>query len=255
MAVPRLEAVASGQPLGEAPVYIFGSALGSNHNIWNGALEFFEGRFSVIRFDLPGHGVTPSADASFTMDELADGVIEMATRFGVDRFRFAGVSISGGLALVLARRYPNRVELAGVVCSAATFGGIASGFLERAASVRAEGMGFVTPNIAARWFAPSFIERNPDAVQRIVDMVGSCDPEGYAKCCEALATYDETAHLGEIDVPVIVVSGELDPASPTEAGAVVAHGVLNGRQVVIMNASHLAVVENPLNVAAPLLSS
>ena len=86
-------------------------------------------------------------------------------------------------------------------------------------------------------------------------MVGSCEPEGYAQCCEALATYDETAHLGEIDVPVMVVSGELDPASPTDAGAVVARGVRNGRQVVIMNASHLAVVENPLSVAAPLLSS
>jgi pimeloyl-ACP methyl ester carboxylesterase len=53
----------------------------------------------------------------------------------------------------------------------------------------------------------------------------------------------------------MVVSGELDPASPTDAGAVVARGVRNGRQVVIMNASHLAVVENPLSVAAPLLSS
>jgi 3-oxoadipate enol-lactonase len=255
VAVPHLEAVVSGQPLGEAPVYILGSALGSNHNIWNGALELFESRFSVMRFDLPGHGVTPPAEASFTMDELADGVIEMATRFGVDRFRFAGVSIGGALALVLARRYPNRVESAGVVCSAATFGGVASGFLERAASVRAEGMDFVTPSIPARWFAPAFIEGDPDTVQHIVDMVGSCEPEGYAQCCEALATYDETAHLGEIDVPVMVVSGELDPASPTDAGAVVARGVRNGRQVVIMNASHLAVVENPLSVAAPLLSS
>ena len=255
MAVPHLEAVVSGQPLGEAPVYILGSALGSNHKIWAGALAAFESDYSVIRFDLPGHGASPSAAAGFTMDELADGVVEMADRFGVAKFRYAGVSIGGALALVLARRHPTRIESAGVVCSMATFGGAASGFLERAASVRAEGMDFVTPNIPGRWFAPSFIANEPGTVQRIVDMVGSCDPEGYAQCCEALCSYDESAHLGEISVPVIVVSGELDPGSTPEAGAVVAAGVQNGRQIVIANASHLAVVENPLAVAASLLSS
>ena len=253
MAVPRLEAVVSGLPRPNAPIYILGSALGSNHRIWDAALSHFDVRYSVIRFDLPGHGVTPTAERGFTMDELADAVIELADRHGVDRFFYAGVSIGGALAIVLSRRFPDRVDGAGVVCSAATFGGVNSGFLERAASVRAEGMSFVTPNIAARWFAPSFIESDPETVRDIVDMVASCDPEGYAQCCEALATYDETDRLGEISVPVVVVSGELDPASPIEAGALVANRVQNGHQVVVPHASHLAVVEDPRAVAAPLL--
>jgi pimeloyl-ACP methyl ester carboxylesterase len=69
-----------------------------------------------------------------------------------------------------------------------------------------------------------------------------------------LATYDETDRLGEISVPVVVVSGELDPASPVEAGALVANRVQNGHQVVVPQASHLAVVEDPRAVAAPLLT-
>ncbi|MFZ4079226.1 MAG: alpha/beta fold hydrolase [Microbacteriaceae bacterium] len=255
MAVPDLEAVVSGLALepSATEVVILGSALGSDHRIWDDALPELEALFTVIRFDLPGHGVTPRAESRFTMDELADAVIELADRQAVHTFRFAGVSIGGALALVLSRRYPERVVAAGVVCSAATFGGVTSGFLERAESVRAEGMGFVTPAIPGRWFAPAFIEHEPEIVERIVDMVGSCDPEGYAQCCEALATYDESARLGEILVPVVVVSGELDPGSTPQAGAVVAEGVRNGRLAVIAGASHLAVVEIPHDVMRELV--
>ena len=254
MAVPHLEGVVSGvaRDTSDARVVILGSALGSNHHIWDGALALFEADSSVIRFDLPGHGVTPAADHGFTMDELADGVIELANRHGVDRFFYAGVSIGGALALVLSRRYPERVVAAGVVCSAATFGGVNSGFLERAASVRADGMGFVTPAIPERWFAPNFIRDEPEIVQATVDMVGSCDPEGYAQCCEALATYDESTRLDEISVPIVVVSGELDPGSTPAAGALVATGVQNGVQEVIPDSSHLAVLEKPAEVAQAL---
>jgi 3-oxoadipate enol-lactonase len=256
MAVPHLEAVVSGvaRDASGDRVVILGSALGSNHRIWDGALALFETDFRIIRFDLPGHGVTPTADHAFTMDELADGVIDLANRHGVDRFFYAGVSIGGALALVLSRRYPERVVAAGVVCSAATFGGVNSGFLERAASVRADGMRVVTPAIPERWFAPSFIRDEPEIVQATVDMVGSCDPEGYAQCCEALATYDESARLGEISVPVVVVSGELDPGSTPSAGAIVAQGVQNGAQVVIPDSSHLAVLGKSAEVGQALIN-
>lgn len=255
MAVPRLEAVVSGQPLGKSlyGTLILGSALGSDHRIWDERMQDYEVRYTVIRFDLPGHGVTLTADSGFTMDELADGVIALADRYDIEHFFYAGVSIGGALALVLSRRFSERVVAAGVVCSAATFGGVNSGFLERAARVRAEGMSFITPIIAERWFAPSFIESEPDIVRDIVDMVGSCDPEGYAQCCEALATYDESGRLGEISVPIVVVSGEIDPASTPEAGALVANGVQHGRQVVIEGASHMAVIEAARTVAGGLL--
>jgi len=254
--VPHLNAVVSGQPLDDnfMGVLILGSALGSDHRIWDERLEDLDVRYTVIRFDLPGHGLTPSADSGFTMDELADGVIDLANRHGVDRFFYAGVSIGGALALVLSRRYPERVVAAGVVCSAATFGGVNSGFLERAANVRAEGMGVVTPAIAERWFAPSFIRDEPEIVQATVDMVASCDTEGYAQCCEALATYDESARLGEISVPIVVVSGELDLGCTPAAGAIVAEGVQHGVQVVIPDSSHLAVIEKPAEVGHALIN-
>ncbi len=254
MAVPHLEAVVSGLPLagGPTPTLILGSALGSTMGIWDAALPDLERDFHVIRFDLPGHGITPTAESGFTMDELADAVADLATRHGVERFAFAGVSIGGAIALVLARRHPHRLTGIGVVCSAATFGGVNSGFLERAASVRAEGMGFVTPAIPGRWFAPSFIDAHPGEVERIVAMVASADPHGYAQCCEALATYDESANMSSVAVPTIVISGELDPGCPPEVGEIVANGVPAGSLVVVPDTSHLAVAESPAAVAAAL---
>jgi pimeloyl-ACP methyl ester carboxylesterase len=84
-------------------------------------------------------------------------------------------------------------------------------------------------------------------------MVGSCDPEGYAQCCEALATYDESTRLGEISVPIVVVSGELDLGCTPSAGAIVAQGVQNGVQDVIPNTSHMAILEAPRDVVRALV--
>lgn len=254
MAVPHLNAVVSGQSLdsGTNPVLILGSALGSTMGIWDAALPELESRFHVIRFDLPGHGITPTADFGFTMDELADAVAELASRLGVERFAYAGVSIGGAIALVLARRHPQRLSGIGVICSAATFGGVSSGFLERAASVRAEGMAFVTPAIAGRWFAPSFIEARPEEVDRIVTMVASADPEGYAQCCEALATYDESVNLATVTVPTVVISGQLDVGCPPELGELVATTVPGASFVLVPDTSHLAVAESPATVATAL---
>ncbi|MEG2490199.1 MAG: alpha/beta hydrolase, partial [Aurantimicrobium sp.] len=69
------------------------------------------------------------------------------------------------------------------------------------------------------------------------------------KTCEALGNYDARPFMADITVPVLVISGEFDPGSPPAAGAIIADTVPGARQVVIPGASHIAVVESPLELA------
>jgi 3-oxoadipate enol-lactonase len=237
---------------GRGDVVILGPSLGADARLWDLALPVIEARHSVVRWDLPGHGDSLPTQESFTLAELAAGVIALADSHGVDRFDYAGVSVSGAVGLELARLYPDRVKSAAVVCSAAKIGE-ASAWAERAALIRAQGTEVLLAVTPARWFAEDFPAKHPKVVARLLAMIAAVDDESYARTCEALGAFDGRQTLAAITVPVLVISGQLDPGTPPEAGALIAETVPGARQVVIAGVSHQAVVEKPTVVGRILV--
>jgi 3-oxoadipate enol-lactonase len=229
-------------------VVFLGPSLGADAHLWDLALPTLATHNTIVRWDLPGHGASARATGGFTLADLAAGVIALADSLGVEHFDYAGVSVGGAVALELARLYPERVRSAAVVCSAAKIGDAAS-WAERATLVREEGTGVLMAATPGRWFAEDFPERDPNTVALLLAMIEATDDESYARVCEALGAFDARATLASITVPVLVISGELDPATTPEMGAVIAHNVPEARQVVIPGVSHQAVVEKPAVVA------
>jgi pimeloyl-ACP methyl ester carboxylesterase len=84
-------------------------------------------------------------------------------------------------------------------------------------------------------------------------MVAAADNESYARVCEALGAFDARPTLASLTVPILVISGQLDPGTPPAQGAVIAETVPGARHVVIEGVSHLAVAEKPALVAKILV--
>ena len=114
---------------------------------------------------------------------------------------------------------------------------------ERAAQVRAEGMGAVIDATMERWFTPEFPKQSPEVVGRIRDTFLSTPPEGYAGCCEALAEFDIRGGLGAVEAPALVIAGEDDPVGTPERAEAIGEEIPDCRVVVLENARHLAAVE------------
>jgi pimeloyl-ACP methyl ester carboxylesterase len=108
-----------------------------------------------------------------------------------------------------------------------------------------QGTGVLVEGTTDRWFAADFAAKHPDVVARLMTMVADADNESYAKLCEALGTFDARSTLASIAVPMLVISGELDPGTPPAQGALIAAAVPGARQIVIDGVSHQAVVEKP----------
>ena len=180
-------------------------------------------------------------------------MVALADSYGISRFFHAGVSIAGATGILLAAHYPDKLEGVGVVCSAAKFGE-QSMWDERAASIRANGTASMVATTMGRWFAPDFIQKSPDTVQALMQMLADANDEDYAKLCEALGTYDARPELAGIRVPVLMISGELDPGATPEMGKAVADAIPGARQVVIPGVSHQAATEAPLEVAKELIT-
>lgn len=234
-------------------VLFLGNALGTDTHLWDLALPTLAAKYSVVRFDMPGHGQSPVPTDSYTLEEIADALVAKADELGVESFDYAGVSVSGAIALALAYKYPNRVKHSVVVCSGPYFGGPEM-WNARIEQVQQSGTASLVPALPARWFSDNFIAKDPAAVKKTFDMVVATDDSSYIKTCEALGNFDARPYLADISVPLLVISGEIDPGSPPAVGAHITKDAPHSEQVVIPGASHIAVVEAPLEVAKAIVT-
>lgn len=237
----------------DAPVVVMGPSLGTTVELWAPQVPALARGWRVIRYDLRGHGGSEVVPGPCTVADLADDVLALLDRLGVERFAYAGISLGGAVGTALALRAADRVASLALVCTSARFGDPRQ-WRERAALVRAEGStASVVTLIPGRWFTVGFAERAPAVVEAILAEARANDPEGTAACCDALAAFDARDRLAEIAAPTVVVAAELDPSTPPDDGRVLADGIPGARFVLIPGAAHLAPVERAEDVTAVLV--
>jgi 3-oxoadipate enol-lactonase len=207
-------------------------SLGSTAAMWDPQGPVLAGR-RVVRVEHPGHGTAPVTEVG-GIGDLARRVLDAA---GDGPFAFVGLSLGGSIGTRLAVDAPERITSLVLACTSQRFGEPAQ-WHERAAAVRSQGLEAIVDAVMGRWFTPAFPDTAP-----FREMFLSVDPEGYARCCEAIAGFDAAPLLGRIRVPTLVVAGDRDPTSPPDHGRALADGIAGARLEVLDGAAHLASVE------------
>lgn len=249
MTIPAITATSGGKA--GAPLLVLGPSLGTSSLLWNEAAALLGTRFSLLSWDLPGHGRSAPAVEPFTVSELSDAVLGLIDASGAGTAHYAGVSLGGAVGLELALRHPERVDRLSMICSLAKFGE-AEAWQKRADTVRAQSTSALVGASAGRWFSPGSIARLPEVTGLLLHTLADTDNESYALCCQALADFDAREQLTELSVPLLAISGCDDPVATTGAMAEIAATVPDGRAVEIPDAGHLAPAEQPAAVATLL---
>jgi 3-oxoadipate enol-lactonase len=221
-----------------APVVLLSGSLGSALDMWDAQLPALAPSFRVLRYDHPGHGGSPVAEVE-GIGGLARDVAELLDELGVGRVSACGLSLGGAVALRLALDAPERVDRLVLASTSARFGPPET-WQERADTVRERGMEAVVGGVRERWFTPEF----PD-VRRFEETMLATDPEGYARCCEAIRDWDARDELGAMTAPTLVVSATHDPSTPPEHGEELAAGIRDASLLVVDGAAHLVNVQCP----------
>ncbi|MDT3767604.1 alpha/beta fold hydrolase [Gleimia hominis] len=241
----------------EAPVLLLGSALGSDRHMWDDVMPALT-KFRVVRYDLPGHGLSPllDVDGPAQVEDLGRAILKMLDDVGVDTFHAAGLSLGGMLSLWLAINAPERVKSVTMLSSGPVLEP-SSAWEEKAAAVRSNGTQSLVDATMQRWFTPQFLAQGGPRVQRTRNTFISCADEGYAQCCEVIASMDNRDGAAKLQQPLNIICATHDQTLPPNEAHEFAKTVRNGGNDAvtvqeITDAAHMSAVERPDEVRVAL---
>ena len=227
----------------DAPVLMLSNSLGTNLAMWDPQMPELTKHFHVVRYDSRGHGQSAAPAGPYSIAQLGQDALGIMDDLGFAQVHWMGLSKGGMVGQWLLTHHPERIERA-VLANTAAQAGSADVWNDRIRTVNAEGMAAVAPSVIQRWFTTAFQERDPMAVEKILAMLHTTPPQGYVGCCSAIRDMDQRESIRDVETPVLVIVGMQDPATPPEAGELIAERIA-GAELIALDAAHLSNIEQP----------
>jgi 3-oxoadipate enol-lactonase len=224
-----------------APVLMFSNSLGTNHAMWEAQVPALSRRHRLLRYDTRGHGASEVTGGPYDIALLGRDALALLDEVGLERVNYCGLSIGGMIGTWLAAHAPERIDRLILSNTSALMGG-ADAWNARIDAVRRDGMAAVADTVVERWFTPRFREADPQAVERIRQMLLGTPASGYVACCAAVRDMDHRTLLSRITTRTLVIAGTHDPATPISHSRVIAERIA-GARLVELDAAHLSNVE------------
>ena len=199
---------------GSGPDIVFLHGLAGNSGTWMRQFEYFADRFQITAWDAPGYGgsdtVTPEIDV------YGDVLGAFTASLGIDRFILLGHSMGGVVAGNFSGRYPDRV--AGLILSCTHLGRnqppgapLGAKYLARLAQYEK-----MTPFEYGRARAKSMTAPGcaPQILEDFAQIAAETRKEGLEAAMRAISEADNRTPFASLDMPVLVLAGDLDKTVP-----------------------------------------
>lgn len=237
---------------GGGPWLTFIHQLGGDLSVWDQLAGYFRDDYTVLRYDVRGHGQTSVSGAPFSVVDLSQDLRALLDALGVERTHIVGMSMGGMIAQQFALDNPMRIDTLTLADTSAGTRPEARGIWDqRAAKARSEGVAALVPATLERWFTAGFRAAHPEAVEQIRDVLQKTSSEGYANACSALRDFDVRSRLVQITLPTLTVAGCHDAGTPPADTQAIATAI-RGTRFELLEAAHLAPIEQSQRFAALL---
>ena len=227
--------------------------VGSHLQAWDDVAASLRDRFTLLRYDLRGHGKSGKPPGPYNLDDYVADLAALLDAQPVDRTTLVGFSFGGMIAPAFTVRHPERVRALGIVSA------VAGRTPEQRAAVvkRADelGRGGASMTVGAaieRWFTPEFRAQNPDIIERQIQRVLGNDPGGYAAAYRVFAESDLIDDLGKISCPTLVMTGDHDTGSTPTMAMAIHERIAGSRLVILPRYRHSLLIEATTDVLREL---
>jgi 3-oxoadipate enol-lactonase len=240
-------------PGGEAPRLTLVHSLALDRSVWDEVVDRLRPDAAILTYDCRGHGRSDRRAGSFTTEIFARDLAELLDHVAWPDAAIAGCSMGGCVALAFAGLHPARTRGLGLIDTTAWYGeGAAARFRERAEAARGKGMSGLADFQASRWLSDEFRANRPDILSRAMAVFLANDFDCYAASCDLLGHADLRPVLPSLQMPVRIVVGEEDYATPVAMARHLHGAIPQSSLTVLPRARHLTPLERPDDIVAEL---
>jgi 3-oxoadipate enol-lactonase len=230
-------------------------SLALDAGIWNGVIDKLRNQVEVLSYDCRGHGSSGRFPGPFTTELFARDLAELFDHIGWETAAVAGCSMGGCVAQTFAGLYPNRVNALGLIDTTAWYGPEGpKQWRERAENARTKGLGGLVDFQVTRWFSDGFRADHPELVDPVVKTFLANDLQCYAATCIMLGDADLRHYLPSLNMPVAIVVGEEDYATPVAAAQQLHDAIKQSTMTILRGGRHLTPIQCPDDIASHLLA-
>jgi 3-oxoadipate enol-lactonase len=229
---------------GEGPALFLFHSLLSDRASFDAIAPQLSKTHRVIVPQLPGFGGSKTVSGGLVA--VADRMAEAVSEAGGNDAIVLGNGYGGFVALQMAIRHPSiasRLILAD--CGAAFSDQGREAFRTMAAVSKAKGLAAITDVAMRRLFAPEFQAANPDLMRDRRETFLKTDPDVLQTACAQLAELDLRPELSDVKMPVLVLVGEHDEATPPPMSHELAALLPNARLKVLAGCAHVPQLQAP----------
>jgi pimeloyl-ACP methyl ester carboxylesterase len=235
---------------GSGAVVVFLHAGIADSRMWNEQFEIFAERYQVVRYDLRGYGQTTAPPMAFTHHADLRALLD---HLGIESAVLIGCSNGGRVAMNTLLAHPGTATALVMVCSSPggfRYEGESPALWEAAVEAFESGDMEKTSRLETQLWAAG-PERAPDKVDpALLELVYEMNlialkNEVAGVGDEASLTPPAVERLSEIDVPVLVIVGEVDSPVTHEAGKLMEANIAGARKVMMPDTAHLPSMEHP----------
>jgi 3-oxoadipate enol-lactonase len=227
---------------GEGPALFMFHSLLSDRASFDAIAPQLSKTHRVIVPELPGFGgsKTVTGGLAAVADRMTEAVSEAGDAIVL------GNGYGGFVALQMAIRHPtiaSRLILAD--CGAAFSEQGREAFRTMAAVSKAKGLAAITDVAMRRLFAPEFQAAHPDLMRDRREAFLKTDPDVLQGACAQLAEFDLRPELSDVKMPVLVLVGEHDEATPPPMSHELAALLPNARLKIMAGCAHVPQLQAP----------
>lgn len=202
--------------------------------------------FRPLAVDLRGFGGTPYPGGTISVPIMAADVVRTLDRLEIHRAHVVGISMGGTVALQLALDWPERVARLILVNTFARLQPrhpvVWPYYALRAVMVMTVGVSLQARLVSRRLFPRA----DQDVLRRaLYDQILAANPVAYRRAMLAMARFDVSRRLPEIEHPTLVVTGERDTTVPPETQQALSRAIPDAQHLTISNAGHGVTGEAP----------
>ena len=240
---------------GSGPAVVMIHGFGLNRAMWQWQLPALTPHFSVLTYDLLGHGESAPPSGTPDLAMFSRQLLGLMDRCGIERAAVVGFSLGGMIARRAALDRADRLSALAILNSPHDRSPAEREAVRaRVRQTQEHGPSANVEPALERWFTPAFRAKAPEAIALVRAWITSNDPAVYPQIYRVLAEGDAELAKGleRIACPTLVMTGSDDPGNTPAMARAMAGLIPGARLAILPGLRHMALAESPAAVNAPL---